>query len=129
MNNITFPIYLIDDNDILIFRTLGNFQIYLEPSLIKGNEVIYDSKGNLLKLDLDIDPTKLSIIDTSLERIKEFEQLLRTYLVLKNELLAFDKERTDLPSLINLSLKHTVKLSVSDYLKDWWEKLFRGKGL
>ena len=125
MNNIISPIYLIDGNDIIIFRSLKDFQIYLEPNLVKGDEIVYDSKGQLLRLILKNDTINLSIIDTSLERIKEFEQLLRTYLVLKNKSLASDTERTDLPSLINLSLKHTVKLSVGDYLKDWWGKLFQ----
>ncbi len=124
MNTITLPIFVVEGNDVMIFPSIEDIQIQLEPIHIKDNiHISYDAEGRLLKLVTDGRDINILPAEEDPSHAAELEGLLRNYLIAINEPMA--KEITcDLSCLVNLSKKYVSKVySLREMIINLWNKL------
>lgn len=122
MNEQLFPIYLIEGDDIMIFSSIRDVQMQLEPVFISGEEPVYDAKGRLIKIETDGRHINLLPIEKEPLHAAELEASLRKYLIAMREPMA--KEAVcDLQCLVQLSLKYTCKITLKEYIASLWNRL------
>ena len=125
MNDLLFPIYLIEDEDVMIFPSIRDVQMQLEPNLIRGDEIAYDAKGRRLKIETDRRQVKVSVTEEDPMHAAELEASLRSYLIAMKEPLA-KEARCNLPCLVNLSIKYISRThTVRDLVMNLWDKIIK----
>lgn len=124
MDDLSFPLYLIEGDDIMIFSSIGDMQMQLEPSLLKFDEMAYDAKGRRLKIEADKKGISVLPLEKDPMYVAKLEAALRKYLIAMKETLAEDKS-CDLKCLVQLSLKYTCKVTMKDYIASLLNKLLR----
>lgn len=123
MNNLSFPIYLIEGDDVMIFSSIGDIQMQLEPILIGGDEIAYDAKGRLVKIETDGRHITVLPAEEEPMHAAELEDSLRNYLIAMKEPMA--REMTcDLQCLVQLSLKYKCKVTLKEDITSLRNKLF-----
>ena len=103
------PIFIIDGEDVSIYKSVQDAAFHLEPIDVRNGEyVAYDSKGNLLRLETtqdDNSPIVISFAEEGLAHVKALEVTLRGYLKAMGEQVNIDPPY-DLSCLVELSQKY-----------------------
>lgn len=101
MNNITSPIFLVEDEDIMIFANPRQAELDLEPIDVRlGGFVMYDSVGRLLKIEtLNWKGNRVTAIEEQPTHQKDLEGALRRFLK-ASKVPEGEDARCDLPCLV-----------------------------
>ena len=111
MDSVTPPFFIVDGEDVAVFASLRDVELFLEPKYLSV-EFVYDAKGRLIRLESNGNSINTSLLEDEPDHSKELETALRDYLSAMKEPIAGDPTR-DLDCLVDASRKfvsntHTV---------------------
>jgi hypothetical protein len=101
LNNIIPPIFIVEDEDVIILASIAKAQSWIEPIDVQlGGFEMYDSVGRLLKIEtFRWRGNKITSLEEQPTHQKELEHALRRYLKASNVPQAHDPS-CDLPCLV-----------------------------
>ena len=108
---IELPIFIVEGNDVGIYKTLEKAINHLEPIDVK-NKIYdgYDASGRKLKIDVLNNRIVVTLAEEKPTHAKVLETILRNYLR-SMDALSNDEKSSDLKALVNKCIKYSVRFS------------------
>jgi hypothetical protein len=104
-NNIVPPIFIVEDDDVIILASVAKAESFTEPIDVKlGGFVAYDSEGRLLRFDATHWGVTVRAAELEPTHASELKDALRAYLKAVSE-PASDDPTCDLACLVNACRK------------------------
>lgn len=117
------PIFLLEDLDIAVYRSVEEAEAHLEPvDAAAGTNEGFDSLGRRLTIQVVDNRTRITLSEEKPSSAEEFERRLRQFLAGYAEEQEAADPACDLPCLVELAQKHVVEPPPS--LRDILRRVF-----
>lgn len=125
MNQATPPIFVIDGQDVIVFESVKEAKLSLEPIDVTNSVyVAYDAQGRLLRLETDDRRVNMFLAQDEPTHADELEAALREFLQAMNEPIANDTT-CGLPSLVEACRKFTHNPTLEEMFLRVWHNVIR----
>ena len=104
-NNIVPPIFIVDDEDVIVLASVAKAENWIEPVDVKlGGFVAFDAEGRLLRFNATHWRVTVTAAELEVTHASQLEAALRAYLVASHEEIGADST-CDLPCLVEACRK------------------------